>query len=379
MHWFTLGFVVLLEAAFGQGFALETFDKASRLKLVKDSHFNAGVLRLTGTEKYKTGGAWAQEAQPVSQGFECSFRFRLTEPADNIYGGADGFAFVIQTMGTSAIAGRGAAGGFSLGRGPSNPKKKAIPRSLAIFFDTFKNEEDEDLSGNSISLFTNGDGYWLPRRLAINASPAVNLKDGKVHEVVIVYQRPQLSVLVDGVPSLSADVDVESVVGSDGNGFVGFTAATGEGYQNHDILSWSFRPGAASVSSSIQFADEGCLPNRTLCTPEKGSVEVLTQGRYRVRLPAHLEWGVNLDSQAEVKILNARGTVCWNAAAKGNHSCNGPEGDRSQSTANLIEAKATAGSLVQQRRSGKVYFSVNGTKGAFEKNEGYFEFEVSTK
>jgi len=348
------------------------------MKLVKDAQFAGDVLRLTGPKKYNTGAAWAREAQPLSNGFETTFRFQLTEPADNIYGGADGFAFVLQTEGPNAIAGRGAAGGFSLGRGSNNPKKKAIPRSLAIFFDTFKNEEEEDLSGNSIGIFTNGDGYWLPRRLAINATPGVNLKDQKAHEAKIVYQRPQLSVFVDGKLVLESAVDVESVVGKGGRGFVGFTAATGEGFQNHDILTWNFISEAVSVSSSIQFSDNACLPNRTLCTPEQGSVEPLGQGRYKVRVPAHLQWGVAFDSASDLKIVNARGTVCWNSEARGTHSCNGPEGNRTQSKSELLEPKAAAGSLIQQRRLGKVYFSVNGTKVGFEKNEGFFEFEVET-
>jgi hypothetical protein len=348
------------------------------MTVVKDAKFAGNALRLTGPKKYNTGAAWAKEAQPLSNGFETSFSFRLTEPADNEYGGADGFAFVLQTEGPNAIAGRGAAGGFSLGRGSNNPKKKAIPRSLAIFFDTFKNDEEEDLSGNSIGVFTNGDGYWLPRRLAINATPAVNLKDQKVHEARIIYQRPQLSVFIDGQLVLDAAVDVESVVGKGGKGFVGFTAATGEGFQNHDILTWTFNSEAASVSSSIQFSDNACLPNRTLCTPEQGSVEPLGQGRYKVRVPAHVQWGVSIDSLADLKIVNARGTVCWNSEAKGIHSCNGPEGDRSQAKSGLLEPKAAAGSLIQQRRSGKVYFSINGIKEAFEKNEGFFEFEVET-
>ena len=348
------------------------------MKLVKDAQFAGDVLRLTGPKKFNTGAAWAKEAQPLSNGFETTFRFQLTEPADNIYGGADGFAFVLQTEGPNAIAGRGAAGGFSLGRGSNNPKKKAIPRSLAIFFDTFKNEDDEDLSGNSIGIFTNGDGFWVPRRLAINAEPGLKLKDQKAHEARILYQRPQLSVFIDGQLVLDAAVDIESVVGKGGKGFVGFTAATGEGYQNHDILSWTFSSEAASVSSSIQFSDNACLPNRTLCTPEKGTVESLGQGRYKLRLPAHLPWGVSIDSASDLKVVNARGTVCWNSEAKGTHSCNGPEGDRSQSTSGLLQQKAAAGSLIQQRRMGKVYFSVNGFESGFEKNEGFFEFEVET-
>ncbi len=348
------------------------------LKLVKDAQFSSDVLRLTGPRKYTTGAAWAKEAQALSNGFETTFRFRLTEPADNIYGGADGFAFVLQTEGPSAIAGRGAAGGFSLGRGSNNPQKKAIPRSLAIFFDTFKNEEEEDLSGNSIGIFTNGDGYWLPRRLAINAAPKVNLKDQQVHEAKIVYQRPQLSIFVDDNLVLESAVDVESVVGKGGRAFVGFTAATGEGYQNHDILTWNFSPEAALVSSSIQFSDNACLPNRTLCTPEQGTIEPLGEGRYKVRVPAHLQWGVAIDSASDLKIVNARGTVCWNIEANATHSCNGPEGDQSHSKPGLLEPKAAPGSLIQQRRLGSVYFSVNATKLGFEKNEGFFEFEVET-
>jgi hypothetical protein len=348
------------------------------MQLVKDARFAGDVLRLTGPQKYKTGAAWAKEAQPLSNGFETTFRFQLTEPADNIYGSADGFAFVLQTEGPNAIAGRGSAGGFSLGRGPNNPQKKAIPRSLAIFFDTFKNDEEEDLSGNSIGLFTNGDGFWLPRRLAINSNPQVNVKDQRVHQAKIVYSQPKLTVFVDEELVLEATVDLESIVGKEGKGFVGFTAATGEGYQNHDILSWTFNSEAARISSSIQYSDHDCLPNRTLCTPERGTVEALGQGRFKLRVPAHLQWGVSIDSVSDLKITNLRGTVCWNAQAKAAHSCNGPEGDRSQQTSQLLEPKAAAGSLIQRRLEGKIYFSVNGTKSGFEYNEGYFEFEVET-
>jgi hypothetical protein len=177
---------------------------------------------------------------------------------------------------------------------------------------------------------------------------------------------------------LNAAVDVASIVGNEGTGFVGFTAATGEGYQNHDILSWDFRPGAAIVSSSIQFADEGCLPNRTLCTPEQGSVEQLGSRRYAVRLPAHLAWGVSIDDRegGAMTIRKLRGTVCWNAQAKVNHACNGPEGDPAFDREALLDSKRTAGTLVSERRGEKVFFSVNAKRGDFDKNEGFFEFEV---
>lgn len=348
------------------------------VRLLKDAKPIGGGVRLVGTKKYQTGAAWMPTAQAVSNGFETRFRFRLSQPADNEYGGADGFAFVLQTMGTSAIAGRGAAGGFSLGRGPNNPKKKGIPRSLAVFFDTFKNDEEEDLSGNSIGIFTNGDGVWMPRRLAINARLGVNLKDGQDHEARIVYQRPQLSVYLDQNPEavLSAAIDIASVTGSEGAAFVGFTAATGEGFQNHDILDWDFKPGAAQVSSSISFSSENCLPERTLCTPQSAKVEQIGPGRYSVVLPAHLEWGASIEAPSRVRLTHIRGTACWDPQAKANRACTGPEGDPAHARAGLLDPAASAGSLVQQRRGNRLYFSVNGLSGAFEKNEGYYEFEV---
>ncbi len=362
------------------GIVLNDFASTKSIRLVKDAKREGNVLRLTAARMNQTGAAWLMDQQPVSEGFETIFRFQLSDPAENSLGGADGFAFVIQSVGPAAIAGRGAAGGFALGRGANNPQKRGIPRSLAVFFDTFRNEDDEDPSGNYAAVFTNGDGYWLPRRLELSDELRVKLKDGRVHEVRIVYQRPQLAVFLDQntEPILSVAVDIASIVGPTGKGYVGFTAATGSGYQNHDILSWSFRPGAALVSSSIQFMNQDCLPNRTLCTPAAAVVEALGNDRYLVVLPANLEWGasiVNPDGHG-LKIKNLKGTVCWNAGARGNHACNGEQGDRSNSGAGLLEERGVAGSLVVQNRSGRSYFSVNANKGGFEKNEGYFEFEV---
>ena len=379
-------FSVLLVSAFAlaqnasDGFVVNDFRATKAIRLVNDAKRHKNFLRLTPAKMNQTGAAWTMEQQPVGEGFETSFRFQLSEAAANEYGGADGFAFVIQSLGTEAIAGRGAAGGFALARGANNPEKRGIPRSLAVFFDTFRNEDEEDPSSNYSAVFTNGDGYWLPRRLAVSDELRVKLKDGQVHEVRIVYQRPQLMVYLDQNADavLTLAVDLASVVGAEGKGYVGFTAATGSGYQNHDILSWSFRPGAAIVSSSIQFMNQACLPNRTLCTPDAAVVEARGDGRYLVILPANLEWGASIANPdgREVKIRSLRGTVCWNVSAKRNHSCNDAEGDRSNSGAGLVSESGVPGGLVMQHRNGRTYFSVNATKGGFEKNEGYFEFEV---
>lgn len=362
------------------GFVLNDFSSSKDLQLVEDAKRKGSVLRLTAAKRNQTGAAWMIEQQAVSEGFDTSFRFQLTEPGDKLHGGADGLAFVIQSLGPNAIAGRGEAGGFALARGSNNPQKRGIPRSLAVFFDTYRNE-GEDPSDNFAAVFTNSDGYWLPRRLAVSSDQLpVKLKDGRVHDVRIVYQRPQLVVFLDQNPDpiLSVAVDIASVVGAEGKGYVGFTAATGGGFENHDVLSWSFRPGAALVSSSIQFMNQDCLPNRTLCTPVAAIVEPRGKNQYFVILPANLEWGASIENTEGLglKIKNLKGTVCWNAGAQANHACNGEQGDRSSSRAGLLEEREIAGTLIHQNRNGRTYFSVNALKGKFEKNEGYFEFEV---
>ena len=370
--------VVCLGQVPSDGLHFESFQKKQPIRLLKDARIEGRALRLNAAKMNQTGAAWAEEIQAVSEGFDCRFRFQLGSFADNDLGGADGFAFVIQTVGANVIAGRGAAGGFSLARGADNPKKAGIARSLAIFFDTWKNQEEEDESDNSIGVFTNGDGFWLPRRLGLNARLPIHLKDGKIHTARIVYRRPQLSVFLDDSSEavLSAAIDIASVVGNAGKAYVGFTAATGSGFETHDILSWDFQPGAVSVSSSIRFEDQNCLPNRTLCTPAEARVEKVGEGIYRVQLPAHLEWGASLDHVGGIKIKNLTGTVCWNAKAAGNHACNGAEGDSGYARQVLVDPGMKAGTLTSQRRGGKVYFSVNAPKGEFAKNEGYFEFEV---
>jgi hypothetical protein len=371
-------------ASFGQGpaggFSITDFGALKTISLVKDAKRAGGVLRVAPAQRYKTGAAWMTEKQPVSQGFETVFQFQLTSQDRDVYAGADGLAFVIQNVGPGVIAGRGAAGGFALGRGNQNPAKRGIPRSLAVFFDTYLNEDEEDPSGNYVAIFTNGDGYWLPRRLAHSPRLDVNLKDGQVHTVKIVYNTPRLSVYLDGSnePVLSAAIDMASVVGEDGMGFVGFTAATGEGWQNHDVRSWSFGPRAPveSSESKIQFLEQNCLPNRTLCTPERPTVEERENGRVHIILPANLEWGVSLPNPGmhPVRLSNTSGTACWNPQGQGAHACGGPDGDASKKGA--LRPNSAAGALVYEIREGKTFFSVNGTPGAFEKNEGYFEFDV---
>jgi len=64
---------------------------------------------------------------------------------------------------------------------------------------------------------------------------------------------------------ISSRGDLSIVVDREGSTWVGFTASTGEGYENHDILNWSFDSAkvfsnASVVSSDITYLLWSCLP-----------------------------------------------------------------------------------------------------------------------
>jgi len=125
------------------------------LRLVGSAELTGKVLRLTLAERHKAGAAWFEAKQIVSSSFTSSFEFQLTQPG-GLGPGADGFAFVLQNSGPDALGSPGSAGGFALGELERYGKAAGIPQSIAIFFDTFRNQEIGDPSDNFITICTAG-------------------------------------------------------------------------------------------------------------------------------------------------------------------------------------------------------------------------------
>lgn len=375
----------------------ENFDTASGFVFRQDASLHRNVLRLTPAHDNAVGAVWFGERVPVKNGFSTTFRFQLTEQG-GLGRGADGLALVLQNVGTDAIGARGGSGGFGMG-GRGNEDERAIPQSVAVFFDTFKNNDDGDPSDNSLSISTNGpigSLRWPPPRLGRVPKLKPSLKDGAVHVARVVYEPPVISVYLDDLakPVLRASVDMATIIDASGSAYIGFTAATGAGWENHDVLSWSFDPNLReSVDSSVQFSavEAACLPDRNLCTPEKPAVEMTAPGRFHITLPAHLEWTASVPnpSGGTAVISNARGNVCWDLDALGPKGCNGPAGNGLRAGAGFVAPNDQAGALIQQTVSGQTSFSVNGrTKNIFRNkngapefrgHEGYFEFDVEIR
>lgn len=216
---------------------------------------NAGsvgsVLRLTGAGQSLRGSAWHRIQQPVKDGFTTTFQFRISEPSGLP---ADGLAFVIQNNGLD-----------SLGAGGGGMAYDGIPQSLAVEFDTYHNSGNDydDPNANHVAvqscgLAPNSGNHLTPCALGINYAISVNLSDEQTHTATITYTPPSLllggtgslEVFLDGgaIPVLTVPYDLFSL-GLGGpaadSAWVGFSAATGYFYENHDILSWEFTPVAS--------------------------------------------------------------------------------------------------------------------------------------
>jgi hypothetical protein len=391
-----LAVVLLYAGAAAAGdFEFPEFASTHGLFLVVNAHRTKKVLRLTGAWDFQVGAAWFRVKQPVSGGFDTTFTFQLTDQ-DRGHGGADGLAFVVQNDDKKARGGYGASAGFMRSDiGAPGGFERGIVRRLAVFFDTFENRWDA--SDNSVAICTNGavaNMSWPPRCLAYSERLPVNLKDGRQHVARITYEPPRLSIYLDGLAMRVGAVDLASIVGGDGSAWVGFTAATGGGHENHDILSWKFQSGPSTsatstisvVDSTISYKPFACLPNRTLCTPEQAVVQDKGLGLYHVYLPAQLEWGASVPNPdaAPVRVFNVTGTICWDTRLRNASGCNGPAGNGiipgmdAEGGAEFVASQKPTGSLVAQTLNGRTWFTVNDRMGeGFKDNEGYFEFDVA--
>lgn len=381
-------------------FNFNGFSSASAIHPVGSARIGT-VLRLTPARPDECGTAWYAKQLRVDWGFETTFQFRITNPG-GAGGGADGLAFVLQDASVTAKGTAGASGCFAVGTMSRYGGQYAIPRSVAIFFDTYKNRPGEDPCGdnpsnNYIEICSTESSKIRSRRVAIGTGLRANLKDGALHTAKIKYDanRRVLSVFLDGFPVSgleAAPLDLSTAINAAGGSFVGFTASTGAGWENHDILNWHFL--MPRVTSALKFDPIPdapakliyCVPGRKLCTPERETVVESGRSHYYIILPANAEVSVPNPTNREVVLSKKVGRVCWDLEIDDPEvGCNGPEGNGlrayKDSQTGFVKPDMMAGALASRTVGGRTVFFVNGraknrSATGFRGQEGSFGFEV---
>ncbi|MFL5308378.1 MAG: lectin-like domain-containing protein [Polyangia bacterium] len=191
---------------------------------------DGAVLRLTPAKESKSGSAFGTELIGVQQ-FTSVFSFRMTNPGGitdcNGRMGADGFTFTVQPVSRS-IGSNG--GGLGI---------EAVNPAVSVEFDTFCNDMI-DPSSSHVGVDINGSVYSVA---TANVTPFMN--DGNRWYAWVEYNGAKLTVRVSQTPDRPATallvyaIDIKGTLGTE-NAYVGFTASTGGGYQNHDILQWTY-------------------------------------------------------------------------------------------------------------------------------------------
>lgn len=222
-------------------FGYTDFSSVAGLHFVGTAAQSGSAMRLTPASPNQTGGIWYGAQQHIVEGFSTTFQFRITSPggatdADGNPGG-EGFAFVIQNQSETALGGHIGDDG--------------ITHAIAVEFDTWKKPppDPSDPSGNDIGINDHQgfpqlaifSDYYYSANTGNTALP--NFSDGQIHTAKIEYVAGVLSVYVDDLTNavLTYTFDLSKLGANDGKAWVGFVAGCEDAFENHDILSWSFR------------------------------------------------------------------------------------------------------------------------------------------
>lgn len=187
------------------------------------------VIRLA-SEAEPSGSVFSSTPIATNR-FQADFSFRISNPdgfSDGTEPGADGIAFVVQTV-SADIGGSGGGLGY-----------QGIVPSVAVEFDTFQNFAFNDISSNHLGVNADGSVDSLA-----TSDVAERFDNAEIWNARVSYDGFTLTALAapEGLPlntySISLGIDIPAVVGQS-TAFVGFTAGTAAAFADHDLLSFSY-------------------------------------------------------------------------------------------------------------------------------------------
>ena len=265
------------------------------------------ATQLEPSQAYQGSSMWFSVPQKVANGFTSWFAFRITPSSSSPFT-ADGLAFVIQNAAGGAAADP-TTGCVEQGSGPTVVGTRGgcmgyggIDNSFALEFDTYLNAWDPydisnsfddnhvaiqscgtgvntpDHTGSCLVTLANGTGPGTPALISnpqnttTTPSTTITLADGNVHQVVVIYNGPNeanpnlLQIFLDpqfvagthtpvagSIPILSGTYNLAgslSLINSgsaNDSAYVGFTSATGESFEEHELMAWTYTPHSTVV------------------------------------------------------------------------------------------------------------------------------------
>jgi hypothetical protein len=233
-----LAIALICIPAFGEN-ALAGLTLNGAAKIVTDRG-GQSVILLNPAEQGPGGSVFTTNIIQFNSKYTFStfFQFRMAHPGG--IGAADGIAFVLQTVGPSALGGGG--GGLDY---------NGIAPSVAVEFDTFYNPPF-DPNNNHVAILTGGQLNDLDAQSPYGVTNCDKptgvfgcMANGDAWSVWIDYDGTNLSVAIADKSTtrprnlITYPIDIPGLLGQD-SAYVGFTAGTGNGWESHEIASWRF-------------------------------------------------------------------------------------------------------------------------------------------
>lgn len=206
-----------------------SFTSATDLQLNGNASLASSALRLTPDLSTQRGSAYYKQAFSLDQNTSFNTQFQFRTGGTQGTNGADGFTFVIQGNDTTFVSGSGGTLGYA-----------GLTNSIAVKFDTYKNAEYGDVSGNNIGVLKRGD-----MRSTKEVNVGLDINSGAAINAWVDYNATarQLDVYLSnsttkpGTALLSETVDLTALVGN--TAYMGFTGATGGLRNSQSIEKWT--------------------------------------------------------------------------------------------------------------------------------------------